>query len=145
MPGRTIKPSPSGAELMAKMEKRLAAEVSRRKFMSPYHLHVEEAAEYRRRARLLAAISGPLPVPVLGSVRNVAREFSSARPRWLVHLSDRGQIHLASSELLRYRQFRRRCVEKLFVLYADMQEDWWFYQVLAAMCRTAAADAEAGR
>ncbi|MER8923409.1 hypothetical protein [Mesorhizobium sp. M0802] len=52
-----------------------------------------------------------------------------------------GTMTLQARDILRYRTFHARAMERLLVVFAWVDPKEWFYRVMQAICRTAAEDA----
>lgn len=61
---------------------------------------------------------------------------------WRITLADAGSMTLPPKEVLRYRKFHQRCMEQLLVVFAHVESSRWAYQLLQALCQTAADEAE---
>ncbi|MER8979446.1 hypothetical protein [Mesorhizobium sp. M0870] len=61
---------------------------------------------------------------------------------WRISLADAGTMTLPAKEILRYRKFHGRCMERLLTVFAHVESSRWAYQLLLALCQTAANEAE---
>jgi hypothetical protein len=62
---------------------------------------------------------------------------------WRITLASAGTMTLPAKEIVRYRKFQQRCMERLLVVFPHVDSRRWCYQLLRALCRTAADEAGA--